>query len=59
MFKLTETGREAAAHVNRRASRAVKIAGKDLDEATRNIFHEALDSIVRNLRVLGREEIPE
>ena len=56
---LTEEGRQAAEHVRRRASRAVEIAGKDLNDETREIFYSALDSIIGNLRVMTKEGIPE
>lgn len=59
VFKLTEDGKAAAEHVNKRASRAVEIAGKDLTEENRTIFYESLESIVANLRVLSKKGIPE
>lgn len=59
VFKLTENGRKAAEHVHHRANIAVEIAGKDLTEEKRNIFYEALESIVFNLRELSKEGIPE
>ena len=59
VFKLTETGKKAAEHVYQRASLAVEIAGKDLTEEKRNIFYEALESIVCNLRELSEKGIPE
>ena len=51
--------RAAAEHVNKRASRAVEIAGKDLTEENRTIFYDSLESIVANLRVLSKKDIPE
>lgn len=59
VFKLTEAGKAAAEFVRRRVSLAVEIAGKDLTEENREIFYEALESIVSNLRKLGKEGIPE
>ncbi len=57
-FKLTELGRQAAAHVRARAERAVEIAGGDLTEETRAVFYAALESITDNLRKLSQEGIP-
>ena len=45
--------------MNKRASRAVEIAGKDLTEESRTVFYESLESIVANLRVLSKKGIPE
>lgn len=59
VFKLTEAGKAAAEFVRRRASLAVEIAGKDLTEENREMFYEALESIMSNLRKLGKEGIPE
>lgn len=59
VFKLTEEGQEAARHVSERARIAVEIAGKDLTEENRQIFYEALDRIVENLRILAKNGIPE
>lgn len=38
MFKLTEEGKKIAEHVRKRASLAVEIAGKDLNEEKRAVF---------------------
>lgn len=59
VFKLTDEGKKAAEYVQKRASRAVELAGKELTEEKRDIFYEALDSIVLNLRRLSKEGIPE
>ena len=59
VFKLTEEGQEAARHVSERSRIAVEIAGKDLTEENRQIFYEALDRIVENLRILAKDGIPE
>ena len=50
---------QAARHVSERARIAVEIAGKDLTEENRQIFYEALDRIVENLRILAKDGIPE
>ena len=59
VIRLTQEGRQAAEQVCRRASRAVELAGRDLTDETRQVFYGALDSIIRNLRVLAEEGIPE
>ena len=56
---LTQEGKNAAEQVILRASKAVELAGKDLDEETRNIFYKALESITSNLTILSKEGIPE
>lgn len=42
-----------------RASRAVELAGKGLNEETREIFYQALESIAANLTELTKDGIPE
>lgn len=59
VFRLTETGQEAAEGVQVRVSRAVEIAGRNLSEENRTIFYDSLESITANLRKLSEEGIPE
>ncbi len=59
VFKLTEEGYSVAKTVSERAEKAVALAGKDLSEKKRNIFYEALDSIVENMRELTQKGIPD
>lgn len=59
VYKLTDTGRQAAEQVSRRASLAVELAGKDLTDENRAIFYEALDQITANLRKLSQDGLPE
>lgn len=59
VFKLTEEGKKAAGQVKSRASLAVEIAGRDLNEETRTVFYQALESIVLNLRKLSEKGLPE
>lgn len=59
VYKLTDEGQKAAAHVHRRAGLAVELAGKDLTEENRAIFYEALESITTNLRKLSKEGLPQ
>ena len=59
VFKLTEEGKVATEHVRQRASLAVGLAGKDLDDEKRTIFYEALESIAENLREISKEGLPQ
>ncbi|MBE6807904.1 MAG: hypothetical protein J6J30_00785 [Clostridia bacterium] len=59
LLKLTESGKQAAEHVRKRAILAVELAGKDLTDEKREIFYDALESIVLNLRILSKEGIPQ
>ncbi len=59
VFKLTDKGFAVAEAVSERAAKAVALAGKDLSEETRNLFYEALDSIVENMRELTKKGIPD
>lgn len=56
---LTEEGKRAAEQVCARASKAVEVAGKDLDDETRETFYTALDSITANLTEMSKDGIPE
>ena len=59
LWVLTDEGNTAAEQVSIRASKAVELAGKDLDDETRDIFYKALDSITTNLTKLSKDGIPE
>ena len=59
LWVLTEQGKKAAQEISMRASRAVELAGKDLNEETREIFYQALESISANLTELTKPAIPE
>jgi DNA-binding MarR family transcriptional regulator len=59
VFKLTSAGKEAAEFVSRRAGRAVEIAGRDMNDETREVFYSCLEMIASNLRELCRDGIPE
>ena len=56
---LTDMGQIAAAHVQHKASLAVELAGRDLDDESREIFYRALDSITANLTELCKKGLPE
>ena len=58
LFLLTETGKEAAEQVSRRAALAVELAGQDLSEENRAVFYDALDSIVEHLRQISQDGLP-
>ena len=58
VFLLTDEGKAAAEYVNRRASLAVSIAGKDLDDETRTTLYNALESIAGNLREISENGLP-
>lgn len=58
LWLLTDTGKKAAAQVCSRASKAVELAGKDLDNDTRETFYKALESITNNLTALSKDGIP-
>ncbi len=59
LWVLTDEGKTAAEQVRLRADKAVELAGKDLDEQTRTVFYNALESITSNLTALSKEGIPE
>lgn len=58
LLKLTGRGRDAAEQVGRRASLAVELAGKDLNEEERICFYRALESITSHLREISRTGLP-
>ena len=49
---LTEAGKEAALHIERRAMLAVESGGKGLGDERREVLYEARDRIVENLRLV-------
>ncbi len=59
LWVLTEQGKKAAEQVSIRASKAVDLAGKDIDEQTRILFYNSLESITYNLTLLAKHGIPE
>lgn len=58
LLTLTDTGREAASFVDQKAAIAVALAGKDLDDAQRQVLYEALEKIAGNLKTLSTVGIP-
>lgn len=59
VFRLTESGVAAAEHVRDRADLAVQLAGKDLSDENREIFYSSMESILKNLRQLSKDGLPE
>ena len=57
--KLTETGQEAAAYVNRLAQAAVDAAGSALTDSDRAVMYAALESIAEKLSIICKTGIPE
>jgi len=58
VFRLTEAGIAAAEYVNRRASLAVAMAGRELTDESRAMLYAALESIAGNLRDIGENGLP-
>lgn len=56
---LTDTGRQAAEFVHRRASSAVAAAGSALSDEERDVMYRSLDLIAARLQTLTKEGIPQ
>lgn len=52
---LTETGKEAAAAVSRKATQAVELAGEGLTDADREVFYRVLALIAENLHTICKD----
>ncbi len=59
IYHLTEEGCAITAHIRKRASKAVEIAGADLTEEHREIFYNALESIAEKIRGMSADGLPE
>lgn len=59
LLTLTEKGLQAADFVDRRATLAVALAGKDTSPEDRATLYTALERIVDNIKELSRKGIPE
>ncbi len=59
VFRLTELGIQAAKQVQDRASLAVSLAGRDMTEEAREVFYTSLESILKNLRQLSKQGLPD
>lgn len=55
---LTDEGKQAAEHVQRRAALAVELAGSGMTDADREIFYRCLEGITLNLQTLCKEGLP-
>lgn len=58
-LRLTEEGRQAAEHVQRRAAVAVELAGCGMTDSEREIFYRCLEQITANLQTLCKEGLPQ
>lgn len=56
---LSESGKDAAEYVRRKAVTAVQIAGQDLTEETRTLLYRALRSVAVQVQKLSVEGLPE
>ena len=59
LIRLTESGRDAARFVRKRAHIAVTLAGKGITDEERKVYCTALDQIAANLQIIIKEGIPE
>ena len=56
---LTEEGRQAAEHEQRRAALAVELAGSGMTDSDREIFYRCLENVAMNLQTLSKEGLPQ
>lgn len=59
LLALTPAGKEAADYVNRKATIAVELAGKDLTEDDRRVLYASLEAIAASIRTLSHKGIPD
>ena len=57
-LRLTDEGEAAAAYVCRRATAAVELAGRGLEDPERKVFYATLELIASNLQKICKEGIP-
>ena len=55
---LTQAGKDAAEHVNRRAAIAVDLAGAGMSDSQREVFYHCLELITTNLQTLSKDGLP-
>lgn len=55
---LTQEGKEAAEHVQKRAAVAVELAGSGMSDGEREVFYRCLEQITANLQTLCKEGLP-
>lgn len=58
LLRLTETGKEAAEQVQKRAATAVELGGEGIGEENRETFYAVLERIAINLRAVGENGLP-
>ncbi len=56
---LTEVGKRAAKHVQRRAALAVELAGSGMTDSDREVLYRCLEQITVNLQTLSKEGLPQ
>ena len=56
---LTEEGKRAAAHISKRAGKAVEMGGSGLSEDERKNLYDALELIASNLSAISKDGLPE
>lgn len=52
LYTLTKQGFSLAKKIRERTNQAVELAGKDLDESSREIMYRSLNSISQNLKFI-------
>ena len=55
---LTQEGRAAAEHVQKRAAVAVELAGSGMQQQEREVFYRCLERITANLQALSKQGLP-
>ena len=58
LLKLTETGKQAALQVQKRAATAVEACGEGITEEDREMFYQMLERIAKNLHMVGENGLP-
>ena len=58
-FRLTDEGKTVAEFVERRASLAVAMSGKELTDDSRAVLYSALESICKNLKNISENGLPD
>lgn len=56
---LTDAGKQAAQHVQKRAAIAVELAGSGMTDEERKVFYNCLELIATNLQTLSKQGLPE
>ena len=56
---LTDSGREAAGYVQRKATVAVELAGQGLSDGERKVLYSSLELIANNIKTISHKGIPD